>query len=148
MPIKFTKILDRYIKTEVSFHNGEIILSLWLIRNTHQLRNGKENDKHVKCQKLSNRTFAFSAHDLQRSKKIFETSELQKFSDWAKDNQRKLNPSKCQALEVCFKNGAPLHADIMIGTEKLPYVNKAIVLGLWLQCGLKWASQVDRMSKK
>ena len=38
------------------------------------------------------------------NRKIFETGELQQdlneFSDWAKDNQLKLNPSKCQAL--CF----------------------------------------------
>ena len=36
----------------------------------------------------------------------------------------------------------------MIGTEKLPYINKAKVLGLWLHCDLKWASQVDSMIKK
>ena len=84
--------------------------------------------------------------------KIFETGELQQdlneFSDWAKDNQLKLNPSKCQALCFLIKNGATLHADVMIGTEKLPYVNKAKVLGFWLQCDLKWASQVDCITKK
>ena len=70
------------------------------------------------------------------------------FTQWADDNQLKLNPTKCQALEVCFKQGGPLHADIMIGAEKLPYVNKAKVLGIWLQCDLKWDSQVDNMIKK
>ena len=63
------------------------------------------------------------------NRNIFKPSELQKdlnkFSDWAKDNQLKLNLFKCKALEICFKNGVPLHADIMIGTEKLPFVNKA-----------------------
>ena len=43
-----------------------------------------------------------------------------------KDNQLKLNPRKCQALEVFFKNGVPLHVDIMTGNEEVPYVNKAI----------------------
>ena len=36
----------------------------------------------------------------------------------------------------------------MIGAEKLPYVNKAKVLGVWLQCDLKWDSQVENMIKK
>ena len=101
------------------------------------INNAANNAKSQYWKYVDDLTFA-------ENRKIFETGEFQKdlneFSDWAKDNQLKLNPSKCQALEVCFKNGAPLHAGLMIGTEKLPYVNKAKVLGLWLQCDLKWAS--------
>ena len=53
---------------------------------------------------------------LAENRKIFETGGLQKdlneFSDWAKKNQLKLNPSKCQALEVCFKNGEIVDAEV------------------------------------
>ena len=99
------------------------------------INNAANNAKSQYWKYVDDLTFA-------ENRKIFETGELQKdlneFSDWAKDNQLKLNPSKCQALEVCFKNGAPLHADIMIGTEKLPCVNKAKALGLWLQCDINY----------
>ena len=85
------------------------------------INNATNNAKSQYWKYVDDLTFA-------ENREIFETSELQKdlnkFSDWTKDNQLELNPSKWQALEVCFKNGAPLHADIMIGTEKLPYVNK------------------------
>ncbi|XP_072050129.1 uncharacterized protein [Amphiura filiformis] len=74
--------------------------------------------------------------------------DLNDFSEWARINQLKLNPSKCQALEICFNKSAPLHADLMIGSKKLSYVNKAKVLGVYLQNDLKWESQIENMTKK
>ena len=99
------------------------------------INNAANNAKSQYWKYVDDLTFAKNRKIFQYKKKL--QKDLNEFSDWAKDNQLKSNPSKCQALEVCFKNGAPLHADIMIGTEKLPYVNKAKVLGLWLQCDLK-----------
>ena len=74
--------------------------------------------------------------------------DLDDFTTWSKNNHLKLNPSKCQALEICFSKSAPLHTDLMIGNEKLSYVNKAKVLGIWLQSDLKWDTQIDNMVKK
>ena len=53
--------------------------------------------------------------------------DLDDFVDWAKSSGLKLKPKKCQALEVNFtkKKTAPHHADIRIGSDKLPYVDKA-----------------------
>ena len=49
----------------------------------------------------------------------------------------KLNPKKCQALEINFSRNAPHHSHIRIGCDKLPYVEKAKILGVWLQDDLK-----------
>ena len=93
------------------------------------INNAANNDKSQYWKYSDDLTFA-------ENRKIFETGELQKylndFSDWAKDNQLKLDPSKCQALEECFKNGAPLHTDIITGADKLHYVNKVQIVGIWL----------------
>ena len=55
---------------------------------------------------------------------------------------------KCQALEINFSRASPHHADLKIGSDKLEYVDKAKILGLWLQNDLKWQTQVDVMLKK
>jgi hypothetical protein len=70
---------------------------------------------------------------------------LDEFTQWAENNCLKLNPTKCQALQVNFGKSVPLHSDLRIGDESLPYVDKAKVLGLWLQNDLKWDAHVNDM---
>ncbi|XP_072051828.1 uncharacterized protein [Amphiura filiformis] len=41
--------------------------------------------------------------------------DLNDFTEWAKNNCLKLNPSKCQALLVNFGRSEPLHTDLRIG---------------------------------
>ena len=74
--------------------------------------------------------------------------DLDQFSEWASDSHLKLNPSKCQAMQIAFSNPLPPHRDLRIGTEPLSYVTEAKVLGLWLQNNLKWNVQMDAMLKK
>jgi len=71
--------------------------------------------------------------------------DLNEFTQWAENNSLKLNPAKCQALMVNFGKSMPLHTDLRIGDEPLSYVDKAKVLGLWLQNALKWDAQVNDM---
>ena len=76
-------------------------------------------------------------------------ADLDDFTKWSKDYMLKLNPSKCQALQVFFffffcKN--PLQpGDLRIGSQPLSYVNEAKVLGLYLENSLKRNTQVDNM---
>ena len=53
-------------------------------------------------------------------------------------------------MEINFGSAAPHHADLQIGSDKLDYVDKAIILGIWLQNYLKWQTkvQVDVMLEK
>ena len=69
------------------------------------------------------------------------------FFDWSVTNQLKLNPTKCQALQICFMRDPPPHLDLKIGHSLLAFVSTAKVLGVWLQKDLKWDTQVDYMNK-
>ena len=80
-----------------------------------------------------------------RHKKGYLQDDLHDFTEWAQNNSLKLNPSKCQALLVNFGKTSPLHTDLRIGDELLPFVDKAKVLGVWLQNDLKWDAQIDHM---
>ncbi len=75
-------------------------------------------------------------------------AELDDFVEWSNENKLKLNPSKCQALQVCFSKTKPQISDLRIGTEPLSYVTEAKVLGVFLQDNLKWDTQVNNMLKK
>ena len=74
--------------------------------------------------------------------------DLDNFTEWAGDNNLKLNPTKCQAIQVNFSRPPLPQRDLKIGTEPLSYVTEAKVLGLWLQNDLKWNVQVDKMLSK
>ena len=73
--------------------------------------------------------------------------DLDDFLDWSVINQLKLNPTKCQALQICFMRDPPPHPDLKIGQSLLAFVSTAKVLGVWLQNDLKWDTQVDHMCK-
>ena len=62
-------------------------------------------------------------------------------------NQLKLNPTKCQALQICFMRDPPPHPGLKIGQSVLAFVSTAKVLGVWLQNDLKWDTQVNYMNK-
>ena len=67
----------------------------------------------------------------------YHQDDLDDFVHWTKSSGLKLNLKKCQALEVNFTKTAPHHADIRIGYDKLPCVDKAKILGVWLQNNLR-----------
>ncbi len=71
--------------------------------------------------------------------------DLNEFRDWSEINGLKLNPTKCQALQVYFGKSEPLFTELKIGEESLAYVNKAKILGVWLQNDLKWDAHVHNM---
>ena len=73
--------------------------------------------------------------------------DLDDFLDWSVTNQLKLNPTKCQALQICFMRDPPPHPDLKNGQSVLAFVSTAKVLGVWLQNSLKWDTQVNYMNK-
>ena len=56
---------------------------------------------------------------------------LDEFNEWT-NNKLSLNPSKCQALQVCFKTNTPPHAELSIAGVPLSFVTEAKILGVWL----------------
>ena len=105
--------------------------------------NSAAKDAKSKCWKyVDDMTFGEIRH---RQRKGTIQNDLDDFTHWSKNNSLKLNPSKCQALLVNFGKVKPQHADLRIGNELLPFVDKAKVLGVWVQNDLKWDAQVINM---
>ena len=63
---------------------------------------------------------------------------LDDFSKCTTDNKLSLNPTKCQALQVCFKTDVLPPTVFKIIDTPLDYVNEAKILGTWIQDNLKW----------
>ena len=74
-------------------------------------------------------------------------TDLDDFLECSETNQLKLNPAKCQAIQICFMRNPPPHLDLKIGTKFLSFVSSARVLGIVLQGDLKRDSQIDHMCK-
>ena len=62
---------------------------------------------------------------------------LDDFSKWTTDNKLSLNPTKCQAFQVCFKTDVPPPTVLKINDTPLDYVSEAKILGIWIQDNLK-----------
>ena len=73
--------------------------------------------------------------------------DLDDFVEWSVTNQLKLNPTKCQGLQICFMHDPPTHPDFKIGQSVLAFVSPAKVLRVWLQNDLKLDTQVNYMNK-
>ena len=73
--------------------------------------------------------------------------DLDDFLEWSVTNQLKLNPTKCQALQIYFMHDPPPHPDFKIGQSVLGFVSPAKVSRVWLQNDLKLDTQVNYMNK-
>ena len=73
---------------------------------------------------------------------------LDDFSKWTTDNKLSLNPTKCQALQVCFKMDVPPPTVLKINGTPLDYVSEAKILGIWIQDNLKWDKNITEITKK
>ena len=140
--VRFNKTLSNYLPLNAGLPQGTKLGPIGF----QVLINDAAQDAKVEYWKyVDDLTFAKNkAHDDQGNLQ----DDLDDFVDWTKSSGLKLNPKKCQALEVNFTKTAPHQADIRIGSDKLPYVDKAKILGVWLQNDLKWQSQIDDMLKK
>ena len=73
---------------------------------------------------------------------------LDEFNEWTNNNKLSLNPSKCQAFQVCFKTNTPPHAELSFAWVPLSFVPEAKILGVWLQNDLQWDKSINEISKK
>jgi hypothetical protein len=73
---------------------------------------------------------------------------LADFSQWTTDNKLSLNPTKCQALQVCFKRDTPPTSVLKINDTPLEFVDDAKILGIWIQNDLKWDKNICEITKK
>ena len=69
-------------------------------------------------------------------------------SDWALDNNMKINPSKTKELRVWFSFQSPSYAPIIIGDRDIDTVSEAKLLGVVISSDLKWNSHIDYVYKK
>ena len=110
------------------------------------LVNSAAHDAKTKCWKYVD-DMTFAENRLASQIGSMQT-DLEKFRQWSEENHLKLNPSKCQAIQVCFSKTPPNLIDLRIGTDSIPYVSEAKVLGLWLQSDLKWSVHIQKLLEK
>ena len=68
--------------------------------------------------------------------------------DWSVSNHLMLNPAKCHVMQVYFGKKEHLAIHLHIADHHLEVVEKVKLLGVTIQCGLKWDSQVDNILKR
>ena len=74
-------------------------------------------------------------------------ADLDDFTKWSKDDLLRLNPVKCQALQIYFGK-SHLSSKLRIGSDPLSHVTEAKVLGVYLQNDPKWNTQINNMIMK
>ena len=89
---------------------------------------------------------------LGESKGYDSTSSIQPTLDDLHDcsvsNHLMLNPAKCHVMQVYFGKKEQPVIDLHIADHHLQAVEKVKLLGVTIQCDLKWDSQVDNILKK
>ena len=65
--------------------------------------------------------------------------------DWSLSNHLMLNPAKCHVMQVYFDKKEQPIIDLHIADHHLEIVEKVKLLGVTIQCDLKWDSQVDNI---
>ncbi len=70
------------------------------------------------------------------------------FSQWCDNNMLCLNPTKCQALQICYKQQVPVPAVLQINQCPLQFVDHAKILGVWIQNNLQWTKNISEISVK
>ena len=73
---------------------------------------------------------------------------LDNFSDWAKNNHMKLNPSKCAYMKVSFLKKQDEDQIPTIDQVPLQVVSTAKVLGVHVSSDLKWSKHISEVLKK
>ena len=73
--------------------------------------------------------------------------DLNKISDWFKDNKMKINTKKCKIMRITRKK-SPLVRDYYINDQSLEGVHIYKDLGLLTSSNLSWNSHIDSITAK
>ena len=73
---------------------------------------------------------------------------LDEFTEWTKNNKHNLHPSKCRAVQTCFRAIPPPPADLHIEGVSLDFVSEAKILDVWLQNDLGWQNILTKFPRK
>ena len=74
-------------------------------------------------------------------------ADLNKISDWFKDNKMKINTKKCKIMRITRKK-SPLVRDYYINDQSLESVHIYKDLGLLTSSNLSWNSHIDSITAK
>ena len=80
-------------------------------------------------------------------------SDLRKIQEWATDNKLILNADKSKAMvisesEIDIKHPSLVINPLMLNHERIHYVRKAKVLGLWINNSMTWTDQVSEIEQR
>ena len=77
------------------------------------------------------------------------TSTMQEtLQEWAGQNKLKLNPTKCQGMQIYFGKKEVPDIDLRISDHRLEVVRKVKLLGVIIQDDLKWDAQIESIQTK
>ena len=68
--------------------------------------------------------------------------------EWAGQNKLKLNPTKCQGMQIYFGKKEVPDIDLRISDHRLEVVRKVKLLGVIIQDDLKWDAQIESIQTK
>ena len=73
---------------------------------------------------------------------------LDEFGDWSVQNNMKLNPSKCMAMNVCFMKNPLRLTPLEICSQQLQIVDCVKILGVQISSDLKWSAHISNLIRR
>ena len=71
--------------------------------------------------------------------------ELNHLQQWSDSNKMKLNPTKCQYMNICFQRSPAHIPPFVISDFQISQTKCMKLLGIYIQSNLKWDSQINNM---
>ena len=73
---------------------------------------------------------------------------LDSLSQWCQESNMRLNPTKCKAMRVTFSKTHPQPLVLEINDTTLQEIRELKMLGVTIQCNLKWDSHVSNIVRR
>ena len=90
-------------------------------------------------------TFIENCHGRENSKM---QRSLDEFSDWSSQNNMKLNPGKCAAMNICFMKNPLRKTPLEICSQQLQSVECVNILGVQISSDLKWNDHISQLIRR
>ena len=73
--------------------------------------------------------------------------ELNRLQQWSDSNKMKLNPAKCQYMNICLQRNPAHIPPFVISDFQIQQTECMKLLGVYIQSDLKWDSQINNMCR-